>query len=127
MDRHIDLSSYRMTIMDRIVAKGTMEFLKSRTEDERTARVEGALRHGFDALFSDARVWNLEILEGKDGGDCFRGFMDGEYKRIWRELEPESFSRDLIPEFYRAFEDYLRHSGNTENNRKDCKDAKEGR
>ena len=125
MSNVIDLSNYRLTIMDKIVAEGTLACLESMGEEEREEKVKGALRHGFDALFLEAKLWNVKGLEGTDGKDEFRSLMDGEYKTVWEELEPESFSRDLIPEFYRVFEDYLSDLKDAKNNRKDCKDAKE--
>ena len=109
MKNMMDLSNYRMTIMDKIVSEGTLAFLKSMGEKEREETLRGALRQGFDALFFDAREWNMKVLSEKDGEEAFRYFMDLEYAAVWRELDPKSFSNDLIPEFYRVFEDYLSH------------------
>ena len=51
MKNVMDLRDYRMTIMDKIVAEGTLAFLESVERKEREKRIRGALEQGFDALF----------------------------------------------------------------------------
>ncbi|MBR1633530.1 MAG: hypothetical protein IJ682_00550 [Lachnospiraceae bacterium] len=107
MVRDIDLSRYRLTITDRIIAYGTLLYLESLKDSDREAYLLEAACGNLVKLLSEAKPWNLARLGDDSEKDDFRSIMDKEYRIVWERLVPETYDKEAVPDLQSVFSDYM--------------------
>ena len=101
----IKMSDYQMTIQDKIIAEGMVRFLLSVEPVEACKKIEEALKNSFSGLLYEAKCWNEKWLEDSLNSDDMQRVLNKEYLDVWKELVPEFYAKEIMPDFVRIFED----------------------